>query len=529
MLWLKLINKRENLLAFILLLIGVFTRLVLLGDIPPGLNQDEASIGYDAWALLHYGVDRNGFHDSVHLVAWGSGQNALYAYLSMPFIWLFGLNAFSVRLLNALVGCLSLWVFYRLVERTVDRRTGILALLLLVISPWHIMASRWGLESNLFPPLILFGVYLLVLAMERHELLPLSLFLFALALYAYGTAYLFVPLFLLVLFPYLLSHKRIVLKSFLAGIVLFLLVALPIGLFVFINIYGWNSIQTPLLSIPRLPSHARFFDVSSLFSRRFVADSIVNLKTLLKLLFLTQNDGLIWNVIPGYGYMFLFSPPFFFLGIFCLMKQGLCLKRFRPTFFLLAWFWSAFFLGIFTAININRINVIFFPLIACIAFGLACLRERVRWLFVITLGAYVFSFVLFVFTYFLVYPGKVGPAFFESLDQALHYAVNVVPSDVPVYITDRINMPYIFVLFYQEIPPDVFYRSVIYDNPNAPFRRVRSFDRFFFGLQDTNFGGQIYVLHNSERAFFQDPRFSVQKFKYYSVAVRKRENLKISR
>lgn len=69
-----------------------------------GLNQDEASIGYDAWALLHYGIDRNGVSMPVHLIAWGSGQNAMYAYLSMPFIAIFGLTALSVRAVNLIAG-----------------------------------------------------------------------------------------------------------------------------------------------------------------------------------------------------------------------------------------------------------------------------------------------------------------------------------------------------------------------------------------------------------------------------------------
>ncbi|HXL02242.1 MAG TPA: glycosyltransferase family 39 protein, partial [Candidatus Atribacteria bacterium] len=130
-------NKKKWLIV-LLFIGGIFVRLFLLGVIPPGLNQDEASIGYDAWALLHYGIDRNACHNPVHLISWGSGQNALYAYLSMPFILLFDLNPFSVRILNALLGCLSSVIFYLLVKKIWDEDTGIIALFLLVISPWHI-------------------------------------------------------------------------------------------------------------------------------------------------------------------------------------------------------------------------------------------------------------------------------------------------------------------------------------------------------------------------------------------------------
>ena len=80
-------GKRHPLLI-LLFAVGALVRLWYAGGIPPGLNQDEASVGYDAYAILHYGIDRNGASLPVHLIAWGSGQNALYAYFSMPFIYL---------------------------------------------------------------------------------------------------------------------------------------------------------------------------------------------------------------------------------------------------------------------------------------------------------------------------------------------------------------------------------------------------------------------------------------------------------
>ena len=36
-----------------------FLRLFALDAVPPGLNQDEATIGYDAWTIANYGMDRN--------------------------------------------------------------------------------------------------------------------------------------------------------------------------------------------------------------------------------------------------------------------------------------------------------------------------------------------------------------------------------------------------------------------------------------------------------------------------------------
>ena len=52
--------KLNTLLFCIILGLGIFARAWEFRSLPPGLNQDEASSGVDAYDLLHYGVDRNG-------------------------------------------------------------------------------------------------------------------------------------------------------------------------------------------------------------------------------------------------------------------------------------------------------------------------------------------------------------------------------------------------------------------------------------------------------------------------------------
>ena len=56
--WLKANNF--IILVCIILLLGFLVRLIGITDYPNGLNCDEASIGYEAYSLLNYGIDRNG-------------------------------------------------------------------------------------------------------------------------------------------------------------------------------------------------------------------------------------------------------------------------------------------------------------------------------------------------------------------------------------------------------------------------------------------------------------------------------------
>ena len=138
------ISRRAELICVLLLLaLGFAVRLAALGSLPAGLNQDEASAGYDAWAILNYGIDRCGNSLPVLLESWGSGQNALLSYLAMPFIVLFGLSEVTLRLPMALSGCASLVFMWLLARRARGVRFGLAALLFLAVCPWHIMATRW--------------------------------------------------------------------------------------------------------------------------------------------------------------------------------------------------------------------------------------------------------------------------------------------------------------------------------------------------------------------------------------------------
>lgn len=41
----------------VFLLLGIFIRVWRFGAVPGGINQDEAFAGYEAWALLNFGLD----------------------------------------------------------------------------------------------------------------------------------------------------------------------------------------------------------------------------------------------------------------------------------------------------------------------------------------------------------------------------------------------------------------------------------------------------------------------------------------
>lgn len=506
-------RKKYNFFLFFLFVVGVAVRVIGISDIPGGLNQDEASIGYEAFSILQDGLDRNGMKYPVHLIAWGNGQNALYAYLSIPFIKIWGLTPFSVRIVSALFGCLSLIVFYLLIQSAFDKKRAIYSLMFLVICPWSIMASRWGLESNLFPTLFLTAVCLLFKAMTTRQVYYIpAVCLFAASLYSYGTSYLMVPLFFILIFYYIVRFKKIKWGIGLLSVGIFVLLALPIILFVLVNWFGWDSMHMLGLSVPKL-SVNRTNMVFNLFSENIVYTLVKNTVRCLGILFL-QTDNQLFNAMPAFGMLYHISLPFLFFGLYAVLKNR---KRMLGpiNYIMLAWFFCAMVVGITTISNINRLNIIVFPMAYFTLEGFYFIKEQlqekqVKFFKVCLMLFYACSFLFFIFYYVSFFNKENKSNFFCGFGEAVQYVNEKFPTDTIYVSTHSVNMPYIQVCFFSETDPVVFRETVIYDtiNLNGGFRNVLAFDRYRFtpdalGLEKVSIVSKNEFLF-SERAKTMD-------------------------
>lgn len=492
----RMLNRHGRLLLLLaVLLMGVLVRCIAFGDLPSGLNPDEASMAYDAYADMTYGMDRNGDHLPVYAVAWGSGQNMGYNYLVRPFIALLGLNAFAVRLPMLLLNCLSLLAFYGLAKACFGPKTGLWALFLLAVCPWHIMLSRWALESNLAVPVMIFAAYFLVKARARPVLFVPGLGLCALCLYAYSATVFFVALFVPTVVLAALVQKTVPKRWLLAGCVVFAVLALPMAAFFTVNLLKLPACRFLGLTIPRL-SEMRSADTTVLFGTTPRLQALWQNALNFGKLLLRMDDGRISNAIPGIGAIPLALLPFLMLGAVLLV---LGLKK-EPKAYLVPCLWlgAALVQGLMVVVNINRINILFPVLVVCAAVGLGWASQRVKGLrTVAALGCLVF-FGLFCNRYFNDYTDESQKSFAPGLDTAIAYATAHSQGDV--YCTDSVNAPYIYALFGRKADPRAFVDTVAYDSVDAPFRYVYRFERFVTGIpqQETAADGQAYVLHVGE-------------------------------
>lgn len=510
-------NKKAFTFLFILILIiGIIPRVYQFGSLPNGVNVDEASSGYDAFAMLHYGIDMNGYKNPVVLVSFGSGHASLSTYLSMPFIALLGLNQVSIRLVNVIFGILSLLVFYLLVRKVEDERTALIAMFLLAINPWHIMISRWGLDCNLFPAIFLIATCLLVYS-DRHPLFfPLAMATYGLSLYAYATSYFFLPVFFLLTLWKFLKNNRIGVRNLLVGFSLLLVISLPTLLYLIINTFQMEPIQTSWISIPRTLGPTRYLVVSSLFSGgNFFKEFIQNAFWLVKVL-LVQDDTLIMNAVPGYGTIYLFGAPFMLVGLWVVMKEQIVAKKYHPRLIFLTWMLAAIALGLVMLVSINRINIIYLPIIYLMAKAIVFLLHRARVLALASIALFLVGFVCFNWAYFGEYIDLVNPAFNEGLHQAIDYATE--KSDGLIFISRTIHVPYIHVLFSQKIDPHDFLENVVYVDITADTRDASAYGRYRFVNMDnitTYHGTYIIEYHDKETLILQN--FSVKQFQRYYV------------
>ncbi len=486
-----MVDRHEWLPVMLLLLMGFVLRLWALGALPYGLNQDEASAGYEAWALLNYGVDRCGDSWPVLFTSWGSGQNVLMSYFAMPFIAMLGLTETAVRLPNAISGCMSLIVFWLFARRCRGRRFALCALLILAVNPWHIMMSRWALESNQLPFFLLLGVYLTSLAPEHKWALVGAAISFGLSPYAYGTAFFFLPIFLICAVIWL--RRDLELKSFLCALLLFILIALPIALCQLLNMLDMTGVSFFGLTLPQLTEGRQA--ATSVFGGGGYAAAEENFRRFLRLLW-TQSDGLSFNALPlKYGGIFYaFGLPTAIIGIAAALSKRKDVPAERPMLIALC---CALVCAFLIDCNINRINMIWLPLIYFSALGCYIVLCKLKSLAAPAFIAIVCCMLLFTAKYGENSGAKGNGLFFPGLGEAIAYCEESGAEDI--YITDYVNQPYIFALFYSQTSPRSFAETAVYPYPNAAFRPVRSFAGYRFG-GEAEADAELNILHRSETA-----------------------------
>ena len=542
---LSLSNKKTyKTLLYAILFIGVFLRVVLLDRFPAGLNCDEVAASYNAFSILNTLADKNGMFLPAYFLNVSGGQSALFIYLSVPFVKIFGLNPFGTRLPMAVISSISLFVFYRIMsfaldeENESDRFKIIFSVLFFTLNPWHIMKSRWGLDCNLFPEFVLFGIYFLIkylYSVRNDKSSDIKYYIFAfiflsLSAYTYATSYLALSTFVILFYIYGLKNKYISIKQVFLSVLIVLIITWPLILFIIINFFKLDNINLIFMTIPRLMTNRMAKEASFSFS---------NIISTIKLL-IFQNDGIYWNVIPGIGMAYIYAFPFFLLGVLncCYNKtnKSNAKKLSIVDDIFLLWLISGFILCLsLKDINVNRANYIIIPFIYFITKGFLFLCSH-KVLKIISVISLIVSFVVFSYIYIGVnlakeknimidgFNVKKDDTFSAGLEPVIKYVDKLDAKDIYLLGTARLADNY--VLYYLKMPPSE-YKNVVYFPKSYD---VHSFGKWHFEkpvemkdfsgksyINMANVEGIVYVLPDRYEPLIDKNVYTITKISHYIV------------
>lgn len=425
------ISKITKSIIAVLILAAVL-RFYHLGINPPSPYWEEAAIGYDAYSILKTGKDFHG--NSWPLVAFesfGDYKPSLYFYATVPSVAVFGLNTFAVRFPSALFGTLTVLMVYLLIK---DKRTALIASLLLAISPWHLQLSRAGFEANL-------GLFLLVLGVFWSPALALSM-------YAYHANRILAPLLFLVL----AATGRI--KKFWKNSLVLLVLILPI-------LWQFNSpvirqrfaetsafaTLEPIIksnqliaadgggTIARLVHH-RFWQYSQIFLKNYFDHFNFNY------LFL-QGDTNPRHSIQTVGGLYLIQLPFLLYGLLLSLK-----KRTKTDLMLLAWLFLAPIPAALTLASPHALRSLsmLIPLTIFTAKGVIRFKKIFLIILLIEAGRYLYF-------YHQVYPNQWSSQWQSGYREMVQYVDANQDKYNQVYITRALGRPSVYYWFYTKTDP----------------------------------------------------------------------------
>src|SRR3989344_3203012 len=142
--------KKHIVFIFIVLtLLSFLVRFYKAGEVPNGVNEDEAAFGYNAYSILKTGQDEHGvWFPIISMQSFGDYKATLYSYLAIPGIIIGGLNPLTTRFPAVLFGALTSGFLFLLSRKLLHSTPGgVAAGLLLALSPWHIYIARTAHES----------------------------------------------------------------------------------------------------------------------------------------------------------------------------------------------------------------------------------------------------------------------------------------------------------------------------------------------------------------------------------------------
>ncbi len=481
--------KKAFLILLLAVCLGFGTRFYLLGQAPAGLYLDEAAQGYNAYSILKTGKDEFAMPRPIVFRSFADFKTPVYIYLIVPFIPLFGLTAFTVRFPSFLASILTIPLLYFLINLLLKNNTpkpplklrggrgsyhllaGVSSLLL-ATSPWHILFGRTNFECNVALFIFLSGIYLFYLGLKKPIFLVFSSIVLALALPAYHSERLLVPLTVIY---FLLHFKKDLIRP----------THLPFAL---LGLFLAFLITLPLLTILTTPGFLARVNTLSLDPSRSLSglitgyqgllDQLINLPLFLRLkdfvslyvsyysprnLFFLGDSGP-RSSFPELSVFFFWQLPFYLHGLYLLFtKKNLGeIKSLTLFLLLVSPIPAALTRDPFSTIRALPLVV---PITILISLSLIDLWQKLKSRRIQLLALLTFSLLLIYSVLKLYSSAIILNEYYRAVDwnYGWEQVVNVIKKDtdsnLPIVVDNARTEPYSQLLFFTKFDPASYQRE----------------------------------------------------------------------
>ena len=479
---------------------GIVLRVVRLGTVPPGLHQDEACDGYDAYSILTTGRDHRGNFLPLVFQGFNDYRMPLFDYSLVPLVGTLGLRPAVIRLGAAIWGIADLGAMTALCGMTLGWPGAAAASLLGAFSPWHLSLSRYGIEATAASATISLAMvcFFLWLGSRTRRWLLISAGFFGLSLYSYSITKAVTPLlagWLAILYR---RELRSEIRHALAAAGVLILLAAPQAAVMLLH----REMQAQFRHLSIFNYMSIFNPDSGLLER--LADLGANWLAYFtpSYLFLAGDRGDHWTLLypPGFGMLLPEQAPLIVLGLVALFQA----RRRRIARLILGWLiiatvpaaltvplgawrpetrtlptaWVMFdhdtpivplTPSLLLAHPDSRHDAMaMVPWIALSALGFVVLLDLTRRasglrlaLSGLFLAGAMFHGVRFARAYFRDFPILAAPYFQYGMEEVVRTVRQLDDGHEPIVITDQVNQPYIYVLFFERYSPALFQRRPV--------------------------------------------------------------------
>lgn len=484
--------KKINYILISIVFLGFIVRGYRIGNFPP-INADEAALAYNAYSFLKTGFDEHGNKFGVNLQSFNDYKPALYSYLLIPVVSIFGLNNVAIRSIGLLISILTILLMYFYVKKLFDKRVALLAAMLLSISPWHIHFSRGVWEVNLATFLMFSGVYFFVKSFDKRKYIYLSVLAFSFSMYTYHSARLISPFLVLGLLMFYYKDVIYNLKLYIAPFVVGIIVSIPL-LLSFLNFSSSSraagvSIFADRGIIDRINEQRGVYDnLNSPFAKMF-HNKVVNYSLEFfhnwashyngEFLFLS-GDEIQRNKVPETGQLYIFEIFTIFFGLLYFITKSDSKQKFVVYWLIIAPVAAAL---TFQSPHALRSQNMIIPFCIISAVGIKELLNKFNYnkIVVVFFSLFViWSFARYQLMYWIHMPKEYPFSSQYGLSELVSY-LSSLDSNKQIYITDRYDQPYILFLYYLKFDPFNFQNDhKLTGRDKYGFSTVRDFSKYHF-------------------------------------------------